>query len=269
MKEFTIPLRYMPQFTNYDDEVPEAEWRRVERRAVFTTSLCAFVIVDAWDTHFMMGARTDAIIRKRIEPVVNVCRALGMPVIHAPSPPVAEKYPDHRFRPTPDGENRGIHPIATEIYDSFSGSADGWPTRDMFLRTGEFAEYSLRTDPEAPFLPTETLYARYHIHPDLGPEKGDWVVADNIELDALLREKRKYHLFYAGFVSNGCIQERDYGVKFMQYLGYNPILLRDCTTALEMAHTITAMEQSKASIDNVEFWVPTSTSESLIAGLNG
>ena len=83
----------------------------------------------------------------------------------------------------------------------------------------------------------------------------------------LLREKERFHLLYAGFVSNGCVQERDYGVKFMGYLGYNIILLRDCTTAFEMSHTVGTLEQTRASIDNMELWFQTAMSDKLLASL--
>jgi nicotinamidase-related amidase len=265
--EFRIPLRYMPQAINYDDEMPEAEWHRVERTVRFEASLCALVMLDTWNTHFMQGRRTDRIVRDAIKPVADTCRKTGMLIIHAPSPPVAAKYPEYRFKPTPESESQDIHSIVTESYVKNKKANRAWPTFEMRMRTGSFSEYSLRSDRDAAFLSSEVLYSRYYIHPALGPEKGDWVIADRIELDALLTEKKKYHLFYAGFVSNGCVQERDYGVKFVQQLGYNPILLRDCTTALEMAHTFENLEQTRASVENIEFWVGTTTSGSFLSSL--
>jgi hypothetical protein len=61
--------------------------------------------------------------------------------------------------------------------------------------------------------------------------------------------------------------ERDYGTRNMSYLGYQANLLRDCTTALETGETVATFEQTHASVHNLEFWFPSTTSTALPGGL--
>ncbi|MFH1009132.1 MAG: hypothetical protein V1800_16785, partial [Candidatus Latescibacterota bacterium] len=96
----------------------------------------------------------------------------------------------------------------------------------------------------------------------------DMVVGDRKELHLLLEDRKIFHLFYTGFATNGCMLERDYGVKWTGvYLGYDVTLLRDCTRATETAQSVATMEQTRTSIDNLEFWITTTTSDSFLNGL--
>lgn len=260
-RRFEIPLRFIPHVSNYEDEISETEFRPVEKRVAFDPRLAALVILDVWSWHFMpsLRERMDKITRERIKPVAEACRRAGFLVVHTPSPPVAKKYPQQRFWPASEW-NRG------PIY-SPPGDYVTWPRPEMQRRTGQFKQYSQRASPEAPDLTEEQLYRKYHIHPAVGPEPGDFVVATREELHGLLTREQRFHLFYVGFVSNGCILERDYGTRGMAYLGYHIILLRDCTTALETAETLATFEQTTASVHNLEFWFTTSASGPLLDGL--
>jgi len=254
---FEITRRYVPHMVNYDDKHEEAELRPVERRLDFDGALCALVLVDAWNTNEIGFERIDRVARERIVPVVKACREAGILVVHAPSPPVADKYPDRRFKPSRPEQSM------------FHREPDGWPAPEMMARSGPFAKYSLALDdPGARRAGTEEeLYRNYFINPALGPEGDDVVIGDREELHALLKERRKYHLFFAGFASNGCMLERDYGIRCVSYLGYDSTLIRDGTTATEMAHTLGTLEQTRASTENMEFWFSSCTSADLVAGL--
>lgn len=251
MGRFEIPIRYYPQAVNYEDQYSESEFRPVERNVDFDLKLSCLVIVDAWNTNEIGMDRIDKIINEGIKPVVNACRSTGVLVVHAPGPPVADKYPNLRFRQNPK--------LQSQQYS--------YPTQDMCQKTGFFRKYSLRRDPDAPFLSQEKLYKNYIIHPALGPEDIDIVIGDRQEMNEILVERRKFHLFYVGFSSNGCLQERDYGIKGMLSLGYNVILLRDCTTAIEMATTLSSLEQTRASIDNMQLWIATTDSKAFMKGI--
>lgn len=265
-RKIDVTIRYLPQCVNYDDPMPESTYRRIERSLALDLDLCALVIVDVWNTECVSGDRLNEITRSRIKPVVDACRAAGIEVIHAPSPAVAAKYPGHRYRPRRSASRLHL-PLLTEAFVDPSYARGAWPTADMRMRTGDFRECSLRVAPGARYLSREELYRNYRINPDVGPLAREAVIADREELHALLTAKRRFHLFYAGFVSNGCIQQRDYGMKYMGLLGYNPILLRDCTTAMEMEHSLPDLEQSRATIDTIECWACTTTSESLLSSL--
>ena len=89
----------------------------------------AIVLVDCWDepTIESHGERSAQICRDLIRPLLNVCRALGIAVIHAPSPPVAQKFPQW-LRYAGDSE---LFPQQKPVSD--------WPPPDFAQRKGEWA----------------------------------------------------------------------------------------------------------------------------------
>jgi len=69
-------------------------------------------------------------------------------------------------------------------------------------------------------------------------------------------------LLYVGFHTNWCIQNRDYGMRQMRAQGYNPILLRDCTCAVESHDTLEDRTHEKIAIRDIEVqigWTATAT----------
>jgi nicotinamidase-related amidase len=101
---------------------------------------------------------------------------------------------------------------------------------------------------------------------DIAPQPGDFVIATGEQLHRLLRDRKVIHLLYAGFAANMCVPGRDYGTRVMQGRGYNIILLRDCTTAIEGAETAEGGWLTKAAILNHEMIVGhTTTSAALVA----
>ena len=74
-----------------DDKHDEARWRPVERRLDFDVDRSALILVDVWNTNEIGFERFDRIVRERIKPLVEACRKAGILVVHAPSPPVADK----------------------------------------------------------------------------------------------------------------------------------------------------------------------------------
>ena len=67
------------------------------------------------------------------------------------------------------------------------------------------------------------------------------------------------HLFYAGFAANVCVLYRDYGTRAMAKRGYNVILLRDGTCAIEADVTLQDERLLEAAILGIEMWVGSST----------
>lgn len=74
-------------------------------------------------------------------------------------------------------------------------------------------------------------------------------------------------MFYAGFAANICVQRRDYGVWAMLDRGYNIVLLRDCTTAIEHAETWDGMWLTRSSILDMELRAASTTGEALASAL--
>ncbi len=262
---FTISRRFIPHVLNFDDKHLEANWKPTEQSLEFDPSLCALILVDVWNTNEISFERIDKITRTQIQPIVKACRKAGFLVIHAPGPPVADKYPSFRFyKPQ----------LASPVDAKRSDSANHhqvleWPTSEMLAKTGRFSAYSLRmqTDQSHAPLSEAELYHNYQIHPAISPDANDFVIRDKSELHALLRDRKRFHLFYVGFAANGCLQERDYGVKSMNGLGYDVTLLRECTTATETATSLPTLEQTRASIENMEFWISTASSADFLNAL--
>ena len=73
--------------------------------------------------------------------------------------------------------------------------------------------------------------------------------ADRITREAVVPVQ---HLLYAGFATNWCILNRDYGMRAMAQRGYNMILLRDATMGVEFPDTLAAETATEMAIREVE-----------------
>lgn len=181
----------------------------------------AIVLVDCWDepTIESHGERSAQICRDLIGPLLDVCRGLGVTVVHAPSPPVAQKFPQWlRYA----GES--------ELNPPPKAKAD-WPPPDFAQRQGKWANLEARYGEE--WLPLRRQHDRARsIDAAVWPADEDFVIATGAQLHRLCRDKHIRYLFYAGFAANYCVPHRDYGVFAMRERGYCIIVLRDCTTSI-------------------------------------
>ena len=82
----------------------------------------------------------------------------------------------------------------------------------------------------------------------LEPRPEDFVISTGEQLHRLCRHEGIVHLFYCGFAANMCVPGRDYGMRAFQRRGYNLVLLRDCTSAIEAGSTYDAMALTEAAI---------------------
>jgi nicotinamidase-related amidase len=96
------------------------------------------------------------------------------------------------------------------------------------------------------------------------PQQGDVVLGTGQKLTRFCTEKKILHLFYAGFATNICVQFRDYGCRALRESGYNVILLRDCTTGIEVSQTVASLDMTNAAIRNIEMKVGTSTTGEML-----
>ncbi len=216
----------------------------------------AVVLVDAWNWHPVRShlARTADIVRERIAPLLAEVRAVGLPVIYAPSPSVAVRYPQWRSRfgdrPAPE-----------------STQPEPWPPPDLAARTGAYAAYHRRhAEYPADYDASSPRWGRRDsIHDSIAPEPDDLVVATGRELHEILAERRIGFLFYAGFATNVCVLGRDYGIRAMAARGYLPILLRDCTTGIEARESLPDLAATRLAIQEVEFFYYSADSADLIA----
>ena len=228
-----LNARYLPSSTPQDVPCTEDNLHLREIKMPFHTGECALILVDVWNAHYIesLTSRQNQIIQEVIVPVLGAARRAGIVVIHAPGPDVAKS--EHIPQP--------------------SWFLPGWPPVPFCNREKEYVIY--RPPPvQQPHYITrwEPIRQTLAIHPLVKPLPEEPILASGTELHYRLLERRVLHLFYVGFATNMCILERTYGIRRMSQAGYNTILIRDATTAVESADTIDGMLATKMAIREVE-----------------
>jgi len=213
----------------------------------------ALVLVDVWDHHYLSDteARADAIIEAEIVPLLSACRAVDMPIIHAPAPGLAES-----------------HPARVKLVDEEAegGAPERWPPREFRAKSGGYQRYARPQEPREPEI-VEMRRCR-KLHPLVSVEPGEVVILNGEELHRYCQQQGILFLFYLGFNTNACILMRDYGTVEMHRRGYEVIILRDCTTGMESAETQPELRQTRGAILFLEmFGKYSTTSGDLVAGL--
>ena len=242
MAKITLPVRYCELNPRPGVKWREENFRLRELKWAIDPRETAFVMVDVWDIHPYVShlERGAEITQERIAPVVEMCREVGVTVVHAPSPGQAVKYPEW-VRYAGEGE----------ICGAGGGAADDWPPADFRARKGKYAKLAKPRSPRREKWLKEELPKRT-IMSCVEPQADDFVIASGDQLHRLLKHRRILHLLYAGFAANMCVLHRDYGICAMHRRGYNIILLRDCTTAIESRDTLPDMMHTNASVSIVE-----------------
>ena len=87
---------------------------------------------------------------------------------------------------------------------------------------------------------------------------------DTAGLDDYLKAHNITTLIYAGYASNWCVLHRPTGIIRMRELGYDIILLRDCTIAFEMPDSLDDEWANRVTINTIEHqWGETTTLDDL------
>jgi nicotinamidase-related amidase len=213
----------------------ESEFDHVERCLPIPVEQAAVVLVDVWSTHYIDSwlQRASQVTQARIVPILEAARRVGLCVIHAPSPKVAERY--------------GVSPSPP------SAPEPDWPPPAFrsICRAGEYAAFGRQQEPRL-----QQASARYETELDIAecarPLAGEPVISTGDQLHALLAQRRILHLFYAGFATNWCVFLRDYGVLAMSGAGYNIILIRDATTGVEFHDTVDELAATRIAVREME-----------------
>lgn len=240
MSDLAITVRYAREMADADKPCREENFQRGELAWSLPVEQCALVLVDCWGDYPIetFAARSRAICRDFIKPVLRACRDVGMTVIHAPSGSWAANYPEF-YKP----------PSATT-----PGAKRTWPTAEFTMnvpRCGDEPVYQAwfeRVGPDG-----------LRINRDVEPAGDDLMIAAGDELAGACEQRRLLHLLYVGFCTNICVQHRDYGMRAMAERGYNCILLRDCTTGIEVGETADGLWLTRGAIANIEMKVGVST----------
>lgn len=239
---FDIEVAYyhMPQRAG----VNEAGFARTLLSWSLPVERAALILVDMWSEHYITShlARGGRITRDRIVPLLNTFRRVGATVVHAPSPDCAPRY-GHlltRVDGTPEGDTPPKPPALLP----------GWPPVEFRRKTGAFAALGKAKD--AKDAEYDRIIAERSIMPDVEPEDGDCVVFTGDQLHAVLRSRGVMTLFYVGFAANFCVPNRDYGMRAMRGRGYDIVLVRDATSAIEVADTVADEGLTAAVVRDVE-----------------
>ncbi|MEC9380267.1 MAG: cysteine hydrolase family protein [Candidatus Latescibacterota bacterium] len=232
-----VDYYYLPRLSG----MVEARFERRQLHWRLPTQHTALILVDVWSEHYITThlARGEKITRERIAPLIETFDRFGAQVIHAPSPNCEPRYshlvPDEAG-PWRTGEGR-----------------DDWPPEEFRSKTGPYAE--LGRPQEARDEEFERIITERRVIDDVEPSEGDQVIFDGDQLHRLLHAREVYTLFYVGFAANMCVLHRDYGMRAMAARGYDVVLVRDATSAIEMADTLDNLEITAASVRDVEVGV--------------
>jgi len=234
-----VACRYYRVYADPGAPCLEQNFHYVERSLPVPVDQAALVLVDVWSTHYIPSwlARARDVTEKKIVPLMDAARRVGMTVVHAPSPFVADRY------------LKGPPPPVTTV----EPPPPDWPPPAFrgIYRAGEYAPFG--RDPE-PIL--KGVYERYEteldINPIARPRDGEPIVHTGPQLHALLAERGILHLFYAGFATNWCMIGRDYGIYAMNDRGYNIILVRDATSGIEFHDTVDTETATRMQIREIE-----------------
>lgn len=241
MPTLDLQVRYQRHAPDEGAPYVESNFHRATADWSLDPAEAALVMVDCWSIHPIAThqQRAAQICADLIAPLAAACRRAGITVVHAPSPPQARLY---------EGWTR----YASDA-DLFGAPSEppAWPPAEFRNREGRYAQFAKTEEPELKRWIDEQLPAR-RIIACLEPRPEDFVIATGEQLHRLCRHRQIVHLFYCGFAANMCVPGRDYGMRAMQRRGYNIVLLRDCTSAIEASHTYPTFALTEASILEAE-----------------
>jgi nicotinamidase-related amidase len=238
MLSLDLQVRYFQDSTPPDVPCREENFIRREINMPLPVEQTALVLVDMWNTHFIETwlERAVRLTRDAVLPVIAAARQAGLPIVHAPSPPIAERYAQLARHRSPE-----------------PGSPRQWPPPEFLQRQGDYAAFrGPRSQPPGIDVHWKEHAERLDMSPAVEVRDEDFVIATGQQLHELAEERKILHMVYAGFATNWCILNRDYGMRAMGARGYNLILLRDATTGVEFPDTVEAGFATEIAIREVE-----------------
>ncbi len=251
-KSISIKPRYYRWYVDPGQDWIEANTGYARMEWQIPASQTALVLVDVWQRHYIKDPeiRAEEIINTKLLPLLSSFRKGGIKIIHAPSPEVAVTHSNW---------------VKIQTREQVFPKRDVWPPSDFLDSSGAYKPFAM------PFEPMEEVRKKMPpltFHPEVIPLEGEPVVANGVELHEYLKKNGILFLLYAGFNTNACIINRDYGTIRMRDKGYRIILVRDSTTGMESKDTQATMSQTNGTILNLEmFGCFTVTSEELLAGI--
>jgi len=238
MAMLDLDVRYFQDSTPVGVPCREEHFIRRQVEMGLAVEETALVLVDLWNTHFIESwlERAVRVTEEGVVPVIAAARGAGLTIVHAPSPEVAAKY----------GQLRR-HVVADAVVEP------DWPPPQFRAREGEYAVF------RGPRNQEPGIARHWDVHKDkldmsaaIEVREEDFVIATGEQLHDLARQRGIVHLIYAGFATNWCILNRDYGMRAISRRGYNMILLRDATMGVEYPDTVDECFATEIAIREVE-----------------
>ena len=233
-----LQVRYFQDSTPPEVVCREENFIRRQVQMPLPVEQTALVLVDLWNTHFIESwlERAIQVTKEAVVPAIEAARTAGLTIVQAPSPEVAVRFEQLKRHTPPDA----------------APEAD-WPPSEFRARAGEYAAFrGPRNQPPGIAVHWDAHKDQLDLSPAVEVEDEDFVIATGQQLHDLARERGIVHLIYAGFATNWCILNRDYGMRAMARRGYNMILLRDATMGVEYADTVETCFTTELSIREVE-----------------
>jgi nicotinamidase-related amidase len=156
-------------------------------------------------------------------------------IIHSEPEVIAARYPEARH---PERRPGGREPEGPE-----------WPLAAFRSRLAR--EYHARTFGEGYESAWKRLRPALDVAECVRPDPPDYIVTQQEQVEALLKQRGILNLLYVGFVLNFCLLEKPGGILRMRNR-YRTILLRDCTAASEVAWSTEESLMTKAFIHWLE-----------------
>ena len=224
-------------------------WDEVGLTKSVAPSETAILICDMWDKHWCQKAteRCEVMARK-MGPVLDSARALGMLVIHAPSE-CMDFYKDTPQRRRIQSVTRIEPPKPLDLVDpplpvdsSDGGCDDAQPTKSY------------------------KAWSRQHAAIPIGEED---VISDNgVEIYSCLKQRGIKNLIIMGVHTNMCVLGRSFGIRQMTRWGIRCVLVRDLTDAMynpKKSPFVSHEEGTELVIQHIEkYWCPSILSPDLM-----
>lgn len=273
--DLRLPVRYWPKCPPSDVPLNEYDEKALaygETTLNLKVEETAFMLVDCWnitrhgppivaglskywDYNFIAGGtswldRAEEIVRTRILPCLTRARELGMAVIHAPSSCIADRYPQCQALAQVIEEP----PKAVRRWPPAEFVGDRWQ-RFMALRYGEECE-----------APWNRIRPALDIAEAVRPLGQEIVFSTLAQLEHTLAERHILNVLFVGFAANACLLGKPGAVADVAGSGYEVVVLRDCTTAIEAPWSVAELSATRATMDYVEMaFGYTATSEDFLA----
>jgi nicotinamidase-related amidase len=234
------------------NELATNHYQLRERSIKIPVEKSALILVDTWEISNPRKGEIqlyENMIQKKIKPLLNAARENNMLVLHAAHRKIdwngkcLDAPLDLRSPTSTSRDNLPSYVIPERI------PPDQWPPAEFVFRVGKYGQYAQNTSPS--YMPYTQVLG---LHPSLKPVQRDreFIESDLKRIQQIFRENGILHLFYVGGATNQCIMNRPVGIRNMAPMGYNTIILRDATMALELTDTWDTLEITNSAVREIE-----------------